>query len=103
MKTKMNKVQGDETMMMGTKTNVLPNVTLSATDLPEIKDWQVGKTYTIVMQVKMTKVQEGEDYPAYGQKPTKKIKARFDVTSVGVEEPEKEEYAQEYARKRSGA
>jgi hypothetical protein len=61
----------------------IPTLHLSEEDLPEIKNWDVDKTYNLIVKVKMTGKNAGEEFPvdSEGEK-DKKIRARFEVIKV---------------------
>ena len=111
----MTKVEGETMpgMMGGKSVSILPTFSLSEKDLPEMKDWKVGDKYTLVIEVEMTKMMQGSEYPMYGTPPDKTIKGNFKVTSVAVEENDDSEtpskdpkssdaYEMEYAKRMSG-
>lgn len=54
-----------------------PHLDLSSDEIPEIKKWEVGKTYKLVLEVKQTSKREDKD---------KKISSCFEVRKVGVED-----------------
>lgn len=58
-----------------------PTLHLDETDLPEIRDWKVGETYTVVLKVKQTGLHKGDMMD--GGKG--KFSADFKVESVSVE------------------
>lgn len=62
------------------KKPMMPTIRLTLKDLPEAKDWEVGKTYTVELELKMTGLHmEG-----------KKGYATFEAQEIEVE-PEDEE------------
>lgn len=60
-----------------------PSLYLTEKDLSDVKSWQVGKEYDLILHVKMTSQSEDTDNPLTG-KNTKKpiVSGRFDVLSV---------------------
>ena len=54
---------------------MLPSFRLTVKDLPEIKDWKVGKSYTLKLQVKQVSADEFENQP---------LAARFELEKVEV-------------------
>lgn len=71
-----------ESVKMPKQIAPLPNISFEETQLPEIKGWEVGQTYTITMQVKMVSKRQGEEWgPMDGA--DKKVRASFKV--IGVE------------------
>lgn len=52
-----------------------PTIYLSSKDLPDIKNWKVGETYTLIIQAKQTSMREDED---------KKIEASFDIKKIAT-------------------
>ncbi len=68
---------------------------LNAEDLPAIKNWKVGSTYTIKLKVK----QVGAHQDTYGDK--KMHRAEFEVLSA-KDGSEKKEYSPDAIKKVSG-
>jgi len=68
-----------------------PTVSLDETDLPAIKNWQVGQKYNISAVVKMTFQSEGDEYEYMGREGEKpKMRARFKIVSISAtKEPKK--------------
>jgi len=60
-------------------------LTLSDKDLPEIKDWQVGQTYTVILTVKQTSLNQNE---MDGQQ---NVSANFEVMSAKAGSQEEDE------------
>lgn len=60
-----------------------PTLSVDAEDLPEIKEWSVGKTYTMVVKAKMTEVRSSDDDEyADGDGYKRPTSARFRIVSV---------------------
>lgn len=62
-----------------------PQFSLSEKELPAIKDWGVGKKYTLTLNVEMTSSSKGSDYdvPLSNDGKRKEIhNARFKILSV---------------------
>lgn len=62
-----------------------PSISIDETELPAIKDWEVGETYFVTAKVKMTFQSEGDEYDMYGpegesKKP--KMRARLKILSI---------------------
>jgi hypothetical protein len=53
-----------------------PSIYLSSKDLKEIKDWEVGKNYKVVLEIKQKSKSEDAD---------KAISASFDIIKIGIE------------------
>jgi len=70
----IQKPQKDEMNMMG-----MPSFSLSQTQLPDIKSWNVGKKYKMEIEVEMV----GSNKDEYSDK--SELSARFKITKVGVE------------------
>ncbi len=51
--------------MLDTYKKPKPRIRLDEADLPAIKDWEVGKTYTVTAKVKMVHQSEGNEYDDY--------------------------------------
>lgn len=58
-----------------------PTIRLTTDDLPEIKNWKVGKTYKIILDVEQTSMSQGDEYFGEGGD-DKKVRASFKITSV---------------------
>ena len=57
-------------------------------DLPQIKDWEVGKKYEVKMMVKMVSKRQGSEYPdpwMSEEEKKKKNKMRSSFESISVE------------------
>lgn len=52
-----------------------PTLYLSSKDLPEIKNWKVGKTYKLIIQVKQTSMREDIE---------NRIDASFDIKKIAT-------------------
>lgn len=48
-----------------------PNLRVTDKDLPQIKDWEVGKKYRVTAHVEMQSHKQGDEY-GYGDKEAKK-------------------------------
>lgn len=101
----MHKVQGDKMNMdvVGKNERILPTIRLTDKDLPEIKSWEVGNKYILIMEVEQIAMRQGEEWQGAGDDKTKT--ATFKVLKVGVEETDDnpaETYEEDYAEKRSG-
>lgn len=74
-KSQANKVAG---LITGSPERIAPHLDVSETDLPEIKDWSVGKKYPVTMEIEMVSQRKGESYDS---EPSK-VKAGFKVLSI---------------------
>ena len=72
---KISKESYDEPKLGGT---YLPTVSLDTKQVPEIKDWEVGETYHVVLAIKQTSKSQNE---SNGNKTTS---AYFEVTGYKV-------------------
>lgn len=79
------------------KVKVYPTFRLGDDDLPELKDWEVGKKYVLVMEVEMKSKQQGNEWN--DSSTDKQIRASFKITNVGVETDD--DYESEYANRMS--
>lgn len=61
-----------------------PTINLSDKDLPEIKDWEVGKTYHLMMVVEQTSLRKNEFLES-----DKEFHASFNIKSVKAVNPDK--------------
>ena len=62
-------------------------IRVDATDLPQIKNWEVGKKYKIEGTIKMLSKSEGDPYPSdylynEGKKKTKPMEASFEMIDI---------------------
>lgn len=65
-----------------------PSITVTEDDLPQIKDWSVGKKYNVKAHVEMRSHSAGDSY-GYDEKGKKKHEARLifhSISSDGDEE-----------------
>lgn len=104
MNKKMHKVVPETypSMSENKKIKVYPTFRLGDDDLPELKEMEVGKKYTLVMEVEVKSKAQGQEW---GDNDDKQIRASFKVLKVGCEKPKekaKEPFEVEYARKRNG-
>ena len=73
-----------ETSSMDMPKEWYPHLDLSSDEVKEVKNWEVGKSYKLSLEVKMTQKREDKD---------KKISACFEVRKVGAEDKERKELA----------
>lgn len=61
-----------------------PTLRLTSDDLPAIKNWSVGKKYTLKLEVEQTSMRQGNEYEyEIGESDAKdKISATFKVTGI---------------------
>ena len=59
-----------------------PSLSLDAKDLPEIKNFKIGQTYTLTVEVKVISLSSGDEYDDYDSKDSKITRGRFRVTKV---------------------
>ncbi len=80
-----------------------PSLSVDETDLPAIKNWDVGKTYTITAEVKMTFQSEGREYDEWpGEQSEKpKMRARFRILSITPEKEKPKKKSKSYPRIKS--
>lgn len=81
---------------------ILPSFTLSSVDLPELKDWKVGEAYFLKVKVEQVSLGKGEEEWGTPKENDKKRHARFQILSIEAMN-EKENFEDEYGRKRSKA
>lgn len=60
-----------------------PRISLDESDLPAMKNWEVGKMYNIMAKVKMVHQSEGEEY-AYSDNEGEKPKMRATLKLVSM-------------------
>jgi len=58
---------------------MLPSFSVTEKDLPEIKDWKVGKSYTLQVEVEVVSMGKNE----YGKSP---LDARLKIHKIGEKE-----------------
>lgn len=63
--------------MLGAIEPMYPMIHFTETDLPEIKDWEVGREYGLKLKVKMTSV---------SMTPSDTKEAHFDILEVGADD-----------------
>lgn len=63
-------------------TKMPPTLRLNSDDLPVIRNWKVGQSYKLVLEVKMTGLNQGSMYEMVDAPEDKKTSAQFKVTSV---------------------
>lgn len=109
----MNKVIPETypSMSESKKIKVYPTFRLGDDDLPELKEMEVGKKYTLVMEVEVKSKSQGSEWS--DAETDKQIRASFKITKVGCEMDDKEEkgkkptmsgkaFEMDYAKRRSG-
>jgi hypothetical protein len=65
--------------------DMAPRIHLTVDDLPDIKNWDVGETYTVSMKLKQTSLQEG------GWDGKQPLSADFRIVSVNGKSPKKKD------------
>ena len=103
---KLNKVVPEKMDSMSIadskKVRIYPTFTIDEIDLPEIKDWEVGGKYNLIMQVEQLSMRKGSDWQGSTNPEDKKMHATFKIVAIGVEEPDDVPYGQEYAQRMGG-
>lgn len=64
-----------------------PMLSINSDQFPEIKDWKVGETYELAVEVKMTSKHEGQEY-TFDKANAGLVRASFDIKSVQTDEEE---------------
>lgn len=81
----VDKKNTEKTLMADMKASmgkpILPYLSFSAKEFPEIKDWKVGEEYTLELVVRMTGYSE---HKSLDQKQSD-ARGTFEVTQVGVD------------------
>lgn len=90
----------------------LPKISLTDKQLPDVKDWEVGKTYKIVLTIKQVAKRQGSEWDMPmredGSKPKqdKTITGTFQVMDVETDDEEDkddgDDYETEYANRMGG-
>lgn len=78
MVNKMHTLQ-ETSMYPDMPSRMLPSFSITAKDLPEIKDWKVGGKYTLQIEVEMVSMSKNE----YGKSP---LDARLKIHKIGEKE-----------------
>lgn len=95
LKEKLNKVKPEKGGEPVSSKEYFPNIYLKAKDLPEIKEWEVGEDYYLLLKVTMRSKEE------YETSNEERCSASFDIKEIGsVEgknkmEDEEDEYEDE--------
>lgn len=64
-----------------------PEFSITEKDLPAIKEWKVGKKYSLELNVEMVSSSKGSDYEIpYGAEQKEIHNARFKILSIDSEE-----------------
>ena len=87
----MHTLQADSSVMTGGSATNLPSFSLTEKDLPEIKEWKVGKRYKLEMEVEQVEI--SKDEYALGTP----IRARFRIHKI-----KNDSYTEEEKRGRMG-
>lgn len=88
------------------KVKIYPTFRLGDDDLPELKTMEVGKKYTLVIEVEVMSKSQGNEWNQ--SEKDKSIRATFKALKVGCEDKETKptkaggDFEMEYAKKRSG-
>ncbi len=86
------------------KVKIYPTFRLGDDDLPELKNMEVGKKYTLTIEVEVMSKSQGNEWNQ--NEKDKSIRATFKALKVGCDKPKeadkKEPFEMEYARKRNG-
>ncbi len=77
--TKMRTLKEEKANSVYDMPRMLPSFSLTEKELPEIKDWNVGHKYTLVVEVEMVSSSKDE----YGKSP---LTSRFKIHKVGEKE-----------------
>lgn len=81
-----------------------PTITLFAEDLPEIKNWNVGKKYKFLVEAEMVSVSNDDSYSMEAPGGEKEYSARFrlvsakDMTAKPVKDMNKKEFKDLHTR-----
>lgn len=68
-----------------------PEFGITAKELPAIKDWSVGKKYTITLEVEMVSQSKGDEWDIPEGEKAPKFRARFKILKAGEKEEPNEE------------
>ena len=81
----LKKVKGtkhEHGMSEGKMKREMPTFNISAEDLPEVKDWEIGKSYKVGMVVEMVQVSKG-DYMGMGEDVSARLKVKEIASNPG--------------------
>lgn len=87
MKEMLKKVKGTKMKMEQSPMRELPSFSLSEKDLPELKDWEVGKKYNLEIEVE----QIGKEKNSYMTDNKNEIMGRFKIVKIKAENSEEVE------------
>lgn len=90
LKEKLNKVKPEKDEEPVSSKEYFPTLYLKAEDLPEIKEWEVGEDYYLLLKVTMRSKEE------YETSNKEHCSASFDIKEIGDIEGKKEEYEDDY-------
>lgn len=90
LKEKLNKVKPEKGGELVSSKEYFPTLYLKAEDLPEIKEWEVGEDYYLLLKVTMRSKEE------YETSNEERCSASFDIKEIGDIEGKKEEYEDDY-------
>lgn len=62
----MPKTKSSPAQPTTSQTKMPSTLTLRESDLPDIKDWQVGQTYHVMLEIKQTSADSGDGSPEVG-------------------------------------
>ncbi len=68
-----------------------PEFGITAKELPAIKDWSVGKKYTVTLEVEMVSQSKGDQWDIPEGEKEPKFRARFKILGASPVKEEKED------------
>jgi len=78
-----------QVMVKASARDLKPTFTLTEKELPEIKDWKVGKKYTITLDVEQVSAEKGDSY--FDEDSSKQLRARFKILKAYCEDEDDED------------
>lgn len=95
MKNMKNKKPMEKAAMKG-MVHLPSKLNIDENDLPELKDWQVGQTYTLSVKAKLMSMKQNDPMlMAEGDSDADKIHAEFEVMGVKTDEEQDEHEKEE--------
>lgn len=84
---KLKKIQSEKIDMVEEGRRYLPTLYLDSKQVPEIKDWEVGETYHVILELRQTSKNEN-DTEKDGK--VNSVSAQFDIVAYKPMEMEKD-------------
>lgn len=88
---KKEPIKGSDSGVKKKAIRSMGTISIDESQLPEIKNWQVGEEYEFTVKVRQTEIRESDNWEKeqYGL-PDKSVIARFEILSASTEKEEEE-------------